>query len=189
LLPAGLLGRNAPAWAGQTYAYKDSRGVIHFTDAPTDPRYRPIRVSGSLGRASRVAGRMDRTGIQRHIQAAAQTHGLDPALIRAVIQTESAFDPYAVSLAGAKGLMQLMPATAQDMEVGDVFDPAENIHGGSRYLKHLLDRYNGDLKRALAAYNIGPERVAAQGALPRVSETRKYVEQVLETYRRYKNDR
>ena len=187
LLPAGLLCRAGDAAARQVYAYKDSSGVIHLTDAPTDPRYRPFRITGSLGRANLVGRRMDVTGIQRHIQSAARTHGLDPALIRAVIQTESAFDPYAVSLAGAKGLMQLMPVTAREMEVGDVFDPAENIRGGSRYLRYLLDRYGGDLKRALAAYNIGPERVAFQGALPNVDETRQYVQQVMEHYRRYKN--
>jgi hypothetical protein len=187
LLPAGLLCRAGEAAARQVYVYKDSSGVIHLTDAPTDPRYRPFRITGSLGRANLVGRRMDVSGFQRHIQSAARTHGLDPALIRAVIQTESAFDPYAVSLAGAKGLMQLMPVTAREMEVGDVFDPAENIRGGSRYLRYLLDRYGGDLKRALAAYNIGPERVAFQGALPNVDETRQYVQQVMEHYRRYKN--
>jgi soluble lytic murein transglycosylase-like protein len=187
LLPAGLLCRVGEAAAKQVYSYKDASGVIHLTDAPTDPRFRPFRVSGSLGRANLVGRRMDQAAVQRHIQTAARTHGLDPALIRAVIQTESAFDPNAVSLAGAKGLMQLMPVTAREMEVADVFDPAENIRGGSRYLRFLLNRYGGDLRRALAAYNIGPERVAFQGALPNVSETQQYVQQVLEHYRRFKN--
>jgi len=120
------------------------------------------------------------------IQEAAAEYDVDPALIRAVMQAESAFHPYAVSRAGAEGLMQLMPALADEMGVSDSFDPRENIMGGVRYLKRLLDYHNGDLELALASYNAGPGNVARYGGVPPFRETRNYVKTIKAIYKRSK---
>jgi hypothetical protein len=112
------------------------------------------------------------------IQEAASTYDLDPALIRAVMQTESAFDPTVVSRVGAQGLMQLMPKLAEEMGVRDSFDPRENIMGGARYLRELLDRFRGNVKLALASYNAGPTAVARYGRVPPFRETQRYVKQI-----------
>ena len=104
----------------------------------------------------------------------------------AVIAVESGWNPRAVSRAGALGLMQLMPATARDMYVADIFDPAQNIEGGARYLRLLQDRFGGDLEKVLAAYNAGPERVLRHGgAVPPIPETQAYVRKVLALYDTY----
>ena len=120
------------------------------------------------------------------IQEAAAEYDLDAALIRAVMQAESAFHPYAVSRAGAEGLMQLMPALADEMGVSDSFDPRENIRGGVRYLKRLLDYHNGDLDLALASYNAGPGNVERYGGVPPFRETRNYIKTIKAIYKRSK---
>ncbi len=112
------------------------------------------------------------------IQEAAAEYDMDPALIRAVMQAESAFHPYAVSRAGAEGLMQLMPTLADEMGVDDSFDPRENIMGGVRYLKRLLDYHNGNIDLALASYNAGPGNVERYGGIPPFRETRNYVKTI-----------
>lgn len=117
-----------------------------------------------------------RQEIDRLIQGAAARHGVDPHLVRAVVTAESDFNPRCVSSAGAKGLMQLMPDTAKDMGVSNPFDPAQNIEGGTRYLALMLKRFDGDEKKALAAYNWGPSNVERGGSLP--GETRTYLQRV-----------
>jgi len=112
------------------------------------------------------------------ITAAATAQHLEPGLLRAVIRQESAFRPCAVSAKGAKGLMQLMPDTIAQFQVNDPFDPAQNVQSGARYLRQLLDRFHGDLKLALGAYNAGPERIQGD-AIPDIPETRTYVQQIL----------
>jgi soluble lytic murein transglycosylase len=117
----------------------------------------------------------------------ARQHRVQPALVKAVIAAESNFDPYAVSRKGAQGLMQLMPRTAARLGVEDPFHPTENVRGGTLYLRAMLDRY-GDLTRALAAYNAGPNAVDRWGGVPPFRETRDYVRRVLTYYRHYDGD-
>jgi soluble lytic murein transglycosylase-like protein len=112
------------------------------------------------------------------IDEAAEKYGMDPHLIHAVMQAESAFHPYAVSRAGAEGLMQLMPDLSDEMGVSNAFDPRENIMGGVRYLKRLLDYHNGNLDLALASYNAGPGNVERYGGVPPFRETRNYVKTI-----------
>jgi soluble lytic murein transglycosylase-like protein len=116
------------------------------------------------------------------VAKAASGEQLDPAVLRAVIRQESAFNPCAVSPKGAMGLMQLMPATAERFHVSDPFDTEQNVLAGARYLKELLERFHGDLKLALAAYNAGPERVDGDTpAVPAIPETQNYVAQILKS--------
>ncbi len=114
--------------------------------------------------------------------AAARRHGLDPDLVLAVIAVESAFRPDAVSPKGAQGLMQLMPRTAASLGVKDALDPRQNVDGGARHLRFLVDLYGGDLRKALAAYNAGQGAVARHGGVPPYRETREYVKKVLKRY-------
>jgi soluble lytic murein transglycosylase-like protein len=114
------------------------------------------------------------------IEKAARTEELQEEVLRAVIAQESAYRPCAVSAKGAEGLMQLMPATAEQFDVRDPFDPAENIEAGAKYLKLLLGRYDGDLALALGAYNAGPSPIDWQGGIPDIPETQKYVESILQ---------
>lgn len=133
-------------------------------------------VSGSLLPVSR-------SEIGDLIDYYANEEGLNPRLVQAVIQIESAYNPRARSRKGAMGLMQLMPETARELRVSDAYDPGENIRGGTRYLRRQLDRFSGDLTLALAAYNAGPGAVTQYGGVPPYSETRNYVRKVLSLYR------
>ena len=116
------------------------------------------------------------------VQETAQKHDVDPALVSAVISTESNWNTSALSRKGAQGLMQLVPETAQNLGVFNAWDPQQNIDGGVRYLHMLLDRYNGDLPKALAAYNAGPSAVDRWGGVPNFPETQEYVRKVTHTY-------
>ena len=120
--------------------------------------------------------------IDRIVQDAAERHKLDPALVKAVITTESGWNPQAISRKGAAGLMQLIPDTADRFGVGNRFDPAQNVEGGTTYLRWLLDRYHGDLSKTLAAYNAGEGAVDQSGGVPRYRETQQYVRKVTQAY-------
>jgi soluble lytic murein transglycosylase-like protein len=124
------------------------------------------------------------TDIRALAIATARRHGLDPDLVLAVVGVESGFQPDAVSHKGAQGLMQLMPATARELGVIDAFDPAQNLDGGTRYLRMLVARYGGDLGKALAAYNAGPGAVKRYGGVPPYRETHHYIDLVLKRYQR-----
>jgi soluble lytic murein transglycosylase len=180
------LGFAATAQArGPIYTFTDENGVTHFTDIRRDGRYQAVDDS--------VMGRERLNPVPRHWQydgligLTAREHRLQPALVKAVIAAESNFDSQAVSHKGALGLMQLMPETAARLGVDDPLQPVENVRGGARYLRLMIDRY-GDLERALAAYNAGPTAVDEYGGIPPFPETRDYVKRVLTYYRQYHGD-
>jgi soluble lytic murein transglycosylase-like protein len=131
---------------------------------------------------SRPALSIDRDGVEKLVREAAQRHNVDPALVRAVIETESNWNPSAYSRKGAGGLMQLIPTTAQRYGANDVFNPQQNIDAGVRHLKGLLERYNGNLELALAAYNAGEGAVDRAHGIPAFRETRNYVQKVQDAY-------
>src|SRR5271155_767345 len=137
--------------------------------------------SSFMGR-SRPEMNIDRDGVEKLVKEAAERHNVDPALVRAVIQTESNWNPSAYSRKGAGGLMQLIPTTAQRYGANDVFNPQQNIDAGVRHLKWLLERYNGNLDLALAAYNAGEGAVDRAHGIPAFRETRDYVQRVQDAY-------
>ncbi len=178
------------------FAYVDKDGVLHLTNVPDDPRYRPYLVDGKqntyrlkdeVGNLQQVY-RVDVGDYDDLIREAAVYYTLPPELVKAVIAVESNFEPAAISPAGAQGLMQLMPATAREMQVGDAFDPRDNIYGGVRYLRLLANQFNGDVRLTIAAYNAGPKAVSRAKDVPSIPETQRYVRRVLALYRHYLND-
>ncbi|MGE4298616.1 MAG: lytic transglycosylase domain-containing protein [Desulfovibrionaceae bacterium] len=176
---AFLLAFPIAAFADATfYYYQDQKGVFHFTNVPDSPRYGVFAV---------FRGRSDvnRGEIERLARRYSEAYGIDYRLVQAVIEVESGFRPTAVSRAGAEGLMQIMPETQKDLGVRNSFDPAENIEGGVRYLRQMMDRF-GSLSLALAAYNAGPKQVERYNGIPPFEETRNYVYKVLALYKRMK---
>ena len=147
-----------------------------FTDPPRPPTFAGTSPCRSCARVAAT----EPTAYDDLIREIAARHGVEYALVKAMIRAESDFNRLAVSPKGACGLMQLMPATASSQGVQDVFLPRENIDGGCRYLRLLLDHYAGNLPLAIAAYNAGPERVDAAGGVPRIAETHEYLSRVLQ---------
>ncbi len=180
----------APAASAQIYTYVDENGITVFTDRkPDTTRYR-VRNLGCFG-TCRTGVDWYRTPLfngrfQAEIETVSEVFGVDAALIRAVMHAESWFQPDAVSHAGAQGLMQLMPATAQRFGVANVFDPLENITGGAAYLAWLLKEFEGDLTRVIAAYNAGENAVRRHGGIPPFPETQEYVRRVKILLQRYR---
>lgn len=162
----------------------DEDGVISIVSKPKASRAKKPGSSSRVHMPSdQSVARLSR--YDQHIRAAAQLYRIPEALVRAVIQVESNFDPRALSPAGAHGLMQLMPQTAARMQVADIFDPRQNIYGGVRYLRILANLFNGDIHLTVAAYNAGEGAVIRYGGIPPYEETQNYVVKVLENYRRY----
>ena len=167
-----------PLWA-DVYRYIDKDGVWHFTNIKADKRYRIFIKSSRENSVKFIEEYSD------IIRQASKRFEIDPHLIRAIIQAESAFDHKAVSRVGAKGLMQLMPETADEMSVKDPFNPEENIFGGTRYFSLLLKRFKDDKILALAAYNAGPETVESYKGVPSFPETKAFVKRVMGYYETY----
>jgi len=183
MLAATALAVCTPARA-DIYRFEDQDGTVHFTDAPTDRRYKVIMRDIQRDRRLRTAFKLP--GYARNpaefeplIDSYSRKYGVDRALIKAVIHAESGYNPNAVSPKGAQGLMQLMPKTAQGLKVADTMNPSDNIKGGVRYLRFLLDTFKGDESLALAAYNAGLSTVAKYGGIPPYPETQTYVAKVL----------
>jgi soluble lytic murein transglycosylase-like protein len=178
-------------WSGAAvadiYAFVDADGVTHFSNVPSDERFEVVLNSGKRPESPPIHPAILSLSIRYDsmIRAAANDADVDPELLRAVIVIESGFDANAVSSAGAQGLMQLMPATAKSYGVSDAFDPQQNILGGARYLRDLIDRYDADYELVLAAYNAGEDAVAKYGGrVPPFAETQRYVPKVLGLYDR-----
>jgi len=176
-LAAGLAMFACPpaASAQAIYHYQDPSGVVHLSDIRTTSEYRPFFYF-------RIPAGADRGQIAAIISREARRYGLDPALVTAMVEVESGFDVRAVSPKGAQGLMQIMPGTAQDLKLKDSFDAARNIEAGTRYMRSLLDRFGGDVKLALAAYNAGPGTVSRHGGVPPIPETRLYIDKIKARY-------
>ena len=192
------------ASASEIYIYENQYGEKLFADRPLQkPGYRLIRRQGTHNAKEVPASSHTTSGVQTKVSRkkmpfperakrydhfitwAARSYRLDPALIKAVIHAESAFDPNATSRVGAQGLMQLMPATARSNGVTNSYNPEQNIMGGSKYLRYLMDKYNGDLSMVLAAYNAGEGRVTQYNGIPPFKETQNYVKKVIRLHQKY----
>lgn len=160
------------------YVRVDSEGVLHFTNVPTSSNYKIyIKEKPNKPLKSYPTNLYDPV-----ISEASKKHGVSFSLLKALIKTESDFNPRAVSRAGAMGLMQIMPENIRRLKIKDPFDPKDNIMGGTRYLKQLINRFNGKLHLALAAYNAGPGVVEKYQRIPPFQETENFVKQVMEYY-------
>ena len=185
-----LLGTSAVR--ADIYGYTDAQGVVHLSDYRVDERYsmlleEPKAAAPAVASMAEpeLAPAATPVSYRPMVEATAQRFGLPPALLHAVISTESAYNAAALSRKGALGLMQLMPDTARRYGVADRRDPAENVRGGAQYLSDLLRLFNNDLRLAVAAYNAGEAAVLRYGrVVPPFSETRSYVEKVLGLYSR-----
>ena len=167
------------------YQYVDRNGLIHFTNVPTSPRYKKTRGPRAF---TQLQPKRLSPALHETITQTSLAYRMNPALVRAVIQAESAYDPDAVSPKGAMGLMQLMPEMAWSLNVVNPYDPKQNITGGVRHLRYLLDRFGGNLELALAAYHAGESRVSRESRIPRISETQQYVRKVIRFYQSFSRD-
>ncbi len=179
-----LIVFSASPVAADIYKFIDSNGVLHFTNTPTSAGYQLY-----IKERPEVTARTQRGDkFDPLISAASRAHGISFPLLKAVIKVESDYDPQAVSKKGAKGLMQIMPETGRALNISNVFDPKENIMGGTRYLKQLIQRFKGKLILALAAYNAGPTVVDQYQGIPPIPETEAYVKKVMNYYYAFKKD-
>jgi Transglycosylase SLT domain len=197
VLVAGALFALSTPLRAQIATSLDEQGKLVFVNGDSPKALRGSTISSTQGDSALGASHTplafpresaaetlgaDDGRLDRIVRDAAARHQVDPALVKAVISTESGWNPQAVSRKGAVGLMQLIPGTAQRFGVGNPFDPAQNVEGGTTYLKALLDRYNGDLSKTLAAYNAGEHAVDASRGVPAYLETQRYVQKVQNAY-------
>ncbi|HYA42738.1 MAG TPA: lytic transglycosylase domain-containing protein [Syntrophobacteraceae bacterium] len=192
--------------SAEIFKYVDKDGAIHYTNTPTYvqsavvnlpplteanfqkyfPTYKGSYLGLQPGVFTSLSNLPNQAAYDPHIKLYCRLYGLDCNLVRAVIRAESGFNPMALSPKGAMGLMQLMPDTSRDLGVVNPFDPLQNIDGGVRYLRMMLDRFNNNTALALAAYNAGPEAVLKHGGIPPFDETQIYVKRVMDFYDRYR---
>jgi soluble lytic murein transglycosylase-like protein len=164
------------------YVYEGPAASSMTMPAKADPAVTAPAATPAASAPASTARPTTPEELDRLVQKTAEKHRVDPRLVRAVIATESNWNATALSRKGAQGLMQLIPTTAQQLGVADAFDPAQNVDGGVRYLSMMLNRYYGDVPKALAAYNAGPGAVDRSGGVPRIQETRNYVQKVTSAY-------
>ena len=191
----GLQAHDAREARADIFQYTDAEGVVHFTNS------RPANGQGRVYLKGEGGGHRTWNGTpvppsdhdpsrytryDEYIRAAASLYQIPEQLIRAVIKVESDYDPRAISVSGARGLMQLMPTTAEILQVHDIHDPRENIFGGTRFLRILANSFNGDLSLTIAGYNAGEDAVVRAGGIPAIPETQDYVVKVTHFYRRYR---
>ncbi len=183
---------STPAYAERTYLYREADGTVWFTNinprAQDSAKFTLLEIRGRAPavvscRAAERAARARLFGAL--INTHAQKNGIDANLVKALIRTESCFDNWAISSAGAQGLMQLMPGTARELGADNPFEASQNIDAGTRYLARMLRRFDNDLSLALAAYNAGPGAVRKHQGIPPYAETQSYVEKVMSHYRHY----
>jgi soluble lytic murein transglycosylase-like protein len=204
MLLLGTLALSPAAARAESFSCKDARGDWvfgnrgHVAEESCVGRKRKIPLSQSPPARHREESRATTAAEARaillapsayrdHVQRAAESYRLPVELLHAVMAVESGYNPVAVSRKGAAGLMQLMPGTAREMYVSDVWSPSQNIDGGARYLRVLANQYQGDLVKTLAAYNAGPDAVQRAGGVPNIPETREYVRKVLALYEKLKS--
>ena len=176
-----MLGTTTWPLYADIYMYIDQDGIVHFTNAPTrsEADYRLYIKEKKVFSSQVYSPKI----FDSHIRKAAQKYDVSYPLVKAIIKAESDFNPRAVSKKGALGLMQLMPENIKAMNISDPFDPMENIFGGTRYFREMLDRFDGELPLSLAAYNAGPTAVERYNySIPPYKETEAYVERVLKFY-------
>ena len=193
------------AHAGNMYIYKDQAGQVLLTNVSPSGNFdkftKKVKVTyykdakvhesnrdntyNNYG-TSTASKSSSRNAYDSYIRASATRHGVDPGLMKAMMHTESAFNPNARSPVGAQGLMQLMPGTAKDLGVANSFDPRENVMGGAKYLSQLMTMFDGNLTKVLAGYNAGPGNVQKYGGVPPFKETQDYLEKVLNNYSDFK---
>ncbi len=189
-----LIGAAQDALAEKVQVYRKPDGTLLFTNRPSSQVREPgmrlleTRVYGDehYARKPTALTAQRRDAYDDVIADAASRWRVDFALVKAVVHAESAFDKDAVSVAGARGLMQLMPATASMLNVEDIHDPRDNINGGARYLRMMLDKFKGNVRNALAAYNAGPANVQKYGGIPPFAETKNYVSRVVDLSEQYR---
>ena len=179
-----LMAMSAPSVLAdpQLYGDLDPTGLVSLTNVPTDEPVTAVRYK------ARYHSGVTNRELEQAVIRAAQQHHVQPALLLAVMKAESSFNPIAVSKAGAVGLMQLIPETAIRHGVRNLYDANDNITGGAKHLRYLLDRFHGNIRFALAAYNAGERNVDRYGQIPPYKETQDYVKKVLVYYRSYKKD-
>ena len=184
IVPMIVILGAASVCLGDIYKYVDPEGVVHLTNVPTEHNVPYVLVMKEKRVIIRIKG--DISGYDDLIVRTSEKYRVDSALVKAIIKAESNFNHRAVSPVGARGLMQLMPATATTLQVQDSFHPENNIDGGVRYLRYLMNLFNGNLPLVLAAYNSGENTVIRyKNRIPPYQETQSYVRRVLDYHRKY----
>ena len=182
LIAALVLFAAVPSLYADIYMYVDKDGTTCFTNlVPPTPKYQVIIKERKRFSRSRSTNRYD-----EHIREASRMHGVSFPLLKAIMKAESDFNPKAVSKKGAKGLMQIMPSNFRILGIKDPFNPKESIMGGALYFRQMLDRFNGKVHLALAAYNAGPDSVDRSSGIPPIRETEDYVNKVMRYYKTFR---